>query len=198
MKTIPAMAQWLLERFGITRGNPALMGDLVEEYSSGRSTWWVWRQTLLAIAAVVIHEPRARKPAILRAVVLVVALNFVAIIAAQQVVRNFAGLSHDGAFWMVFGVFNGFVWPAIVGWVVASAHRAHRAGAVVAYLTLLTIWAGFRLCMVYQMLSRLHQVDLFIGFIGSNCLTLGCALVGGLLPNLWRMCESADSERHRV
>jgi hypothetical protein len=195
MKTIPAMAGWLLERFGIARGNPALMGDLVEEYSSGRSAWWVWRQTLLAIAAVVTREPRARKPAILRAVALVLGLSLAYSFASLFVTNNF-GLPPRGgvAFWYVRGVLNGYVWPAIVGWVVASTHRGHRAGAVVAYLILVATWAALRLYISYEALSRYHLVGPFIAW---HCLTWACALVGGLLPSLWRMRESAGSARHR-
>lgn len=202
MKAIPARAQWLLERFGIAQGNAALMGDLVEEYGSGRSALWLWRQTLLAIAAEVTREPRARKPAIMRAVALVLALYLASTFTELYVFNNFvikkfAGPpSPCGAFCYVYGVLTSFVWPAIVGWVVASTHRAHRAGAVVAYLMLVTIWTALSLCLGYEGLSRSHQVGLFIGW---HCLTWACALAGGLLASpRRRMREAADSGRHLV
>jgi hypothetical protein len=197
MKAIPARALWLLERFGIAQGNAALMGDLVEEYGSGRSALWLWRQTLLAIAAAVTREPRDRKRAILRAVALVLALNLAFSFAGLYVFNNFAPRpirGGVGAFWYVFGFLTSCVWPAIVGWVVASTHRAHRAGAVVAYLILVTIWAAIRLCNGYEALSRSHQVGLFIGW---HCLTWACALAGGLLASPRpRMREAADAGHH--
>ena len=196
MKAIPARAQWLLERFGIAQRNAALMGDLVEEYSSGRSALWLWRQTLLAIAAEVTREPRARRPAILRAVALVLALNLAFSFAELYVLNNFAlRPSGDGALWYVFGVLTSLVWPAIVGWVVASTHPGHRVGAVVAYLILVATWAALRLCIGYQALSRSHEVGPFIGW---HCLTWACALAGGLLAEHDSSRMAGDSVRGRT
>jgi hypothetical protein len=46
----PALACWLLDSLGYTGQNPALAGDLLEEFRGGRSPAWYWRQTLMAIA----------------------------------------------------------------------------------------------------------------------------------------------------
>ena len=43
----PIIANWLLKH--LTHGSDALLGDLTEEYTNGRSTGWYWRQVLLAI-----------------------------------------------------------------------------------------------------------------------------------------------------
>jgi hypothetical protein len=45
----PALASWLLDHLGYTGRNPALAGDLLEEFRSGRSPAWYWRQTLMVI-----------------------------------------------------------------------------------------------------------------------------------------------------
>jgi preprotein translocase subunit SecY len=47
-RTPPAAAQWLLRMLG--PANPALAGDLLEEYGQGRSARWYWKQVLIAIA----------------------------------------------------------------------------------------------------------------------------------------------------
>ena len=46
----PLVAAWLLEHLTIGPRNEALVGDLCEEFRSGRSTGWYWRQVTLAIA----------------------------------------------------------------------------------------------------------------------------------------------------
>jgi hypothetical protein len=46
----PALASWLLDWLGYTGQNPALAGDMLEEFRNGRSPAWYWRQTLMVIA----------------------------------------------------------------------------------------------------------------------------------------------------
>ncbi len=46
----PRLATWLIEKLGFSRRNPALIGDLLEEFHSGRSRTWYWRQTAIMIA----------------------------------------------------------------------------------------------------------------------------------------------------
>jgi len=60
----PSAATWLLHKFG---RNEALSGDLLEEYSLGRSDAWYWRQVLVAIVVGFGKEVRTHKLLALRA-----------------------------------------------------------------------------------------------------------------------------------
>jgi hypothetical protein len=47
----PKIATWLMKSLGYLKQNPALEGDLLEEFRTGaRSTGWYWRQTAVVIA----------------------------------------------------------------------------------------------------------------------------------------------------
>lgn len=54
MKKTPAVATALLSRLG--PGDESLLGDLAEEYQSGRSRAWYWRQVLSAVALTSMRE----------------------------------------------------------------------------------------------------------------------------------------------
>jgi signal peptidase I len=47
----PRLATWLLQHCGTGYRYQSLVGDLIEEYHSGRSRAWYWRQVVLAIMA---------------------------------------------------------------------------------------------------------------------------------------------------
>jgi hypothetical protein len=54
----PALATWLLEHSKPGGKNEALAGDLLEQFSQGRSVTWYWRQVLVAILAAFLREWR--------------------------------------------------------------------------------------------------------------------------------------------
>jgi hypothetical protein len=51
MRKPPAPANGLLWALGYARENPAVVGDLLEEFRDGRSAAWYWRQTLLLLSS---------------------------------------------------------------------------------------------------------------------------------------------------
>lgn len=62
----PSIPRWLLTRFGVSE---ALVGDLSEQYSQGRSRLWYWRQGLVAIGAGAFTDIRSHKGLALRGVI---------------------------------------------------------------------------------------------------------------------------------
>jgi hypothetical protein len=58
----PRLAAWLLDRLGYLRRNPALAGDLQEEFLNGRSGGWYWRQAFMVIATGIARNASVRAP----------------------------------------------------------------------------------------------------------------------------------------
>jgi hypothetical protein len=65
----PKAARWLLEHFGSSPNNSALIGDLDERYLNGRSAGWYWRQSLATIAASFFNEVWSHKRLTFKAIV---------------------------------------------------------------------------------------------------------------------------------
>jgi hypothetical protein len=61
----PFLAGWMLEHFTFGYRNEALSGDLLEEFRSGRSAGWYWRQVLGAIAVGFTRNVRGNRVLIL-------------------------------------------------------------------------------------------------------------------------------------
>lgn len=78
-----ALAESLLKRFGIPQRNESLMGDLAEEYGSGRSVLWLWRQTANAIVSTVARDIQNHKLAALRAI----ATGWLLMVAWSQIIH---------------------------------------------------------------------------------------------------------------
>jgi hypothetical protein len=136
MRQPPALANWLLARFGLVQD--ALVGDLYQEWSAGRSTVWFWHQTLAAIGWGAVREVRRRPGRTCSA--LLIGLLFVgAVFVAGDTIAN--GLArlvwgwrrqdayvthHWGPFYVgaVLVAFGGFSASA---WLVARLHRRNPA-----------------------------------------------------------------------
>jgi hypothetical protein len=57
----PRLATWLLNRSGFAHQNPPLAGDLLEEFRSGRSAAWYWRQTVVVILTGLARQASLRR-----------------------------------------------------------------------------------------------------------------------------------------
>jgi hypothetical protein len=66
----PRLADWLLRRLASGPRQQSLIGDLHEQYRSGRTAAWYWRQTVRAIVASTVWDIRRHPLLAIRAVVL--------------------------------------------------------------------------------------------------------------------------------
>ena len=65
----PSLPTKLLELLVPQQTSEPLLGDLIEQYESGRSRRWYWRQVILALVISAGREARTRKLQAIRAVI---------------------------------------------------------------------------------------------------------------------------------
>jgi len=144
MKQSPVVARWLLSRF--TSCTPAaLQGDLEEEFRSGRSSAWYWRQIVGAIVAGSITEARVHPFLVLRALASgwIVLLLFFACgdVMAQTLARYAWNWNRSdgygyGVWWPfhIAGFVVSYVGFALSALMIARTHAAHAMPMVLAYM----------------------------------------------------------------
>jgi hypothetical protein len=132
----PTLANWLLAHFGSVED--ALVGDIYQEWSTGRSGAWFWHQTLSAIVCGTVREIRCRPWRTCAALVLGWSAAAAFFLAGDTIADGLAGLiwgwSRQKAYaddhWAPFLVsaslvsFGGFSMSA---WLVTRLHRRNPA-----------------------------------------------------------------------
>lgn len=170
----PGFAIALMDRFGVTAADEALAGDLLEEFHSGRSRVWFWRQALTAIAGFVSREVRFHKLMTLQAVFTGVVL----ILALTQLQRRAADVGWgDGqvAFWIL--TCAAF---ALAGWAVGARYPGHRAAMVTAFAAYALVAKALMLALNYGQLVSASQPLRPLGIAALTAISVLCVLVGGL------------------
>jgi hypothetical protein len=189
----PTTATWLLEHLSSGRGNDSLKGDLMEEYRSGRSGAWYWRQVLMTIAVTFWKEISAHKLLAVRAVATGWAVWFLYVsLIAPWLYEILIPLAHRFPFAFDLYVPSGFVWwiiwlsvRAASGWIVARLHREHRAAMVLTFSASVLLW---KLQTLPWILSNLivdaigdsRYAPYIVTNFASVILPPVCILVGGL------------------
>ena len=124
----------LLELLVPPRTSEALLGDLIEQYESGRSRRWYWQQVILALVISAGREARTRKLQAIRAIVIGyltgASLCYFTTSLAGRFVGGYMGVYT--AYYLVFLPLAFFSFAAS-GWIVRRSHP--RA--------MVLIWAGF-------------------------------------------------------
>jgi len=160
----PAFATRLLSLFMGPR-NQALVGDLLEHYSEGRSRWWYWRQVVAAIAQIAFgharEHPISSLGGILTGCVTLYAFGAVfTVVRTQLTVGSLINFKlwwwqHNGPFleWPL-----GLAWftvgSIVSGWTVARTQPKHWAGPVVLFLATYFV---IELCLVGWVTMLVHR-----------------------------------------
>ena len=168
-----ALAEFVLKRFGVPRGNESLMGDIEEDYASGKSLLWLWRETTSAVVITAVRDIRKHRLLALRAIAAGWLLLWGGNMAASHLLVS-PGVMYRGAFSRVslLVLFELVVWPTFVGWAVGRMHRDQQASMVVVYAAFLFAGDAWSYC-VYR--------DLVHDFIPAACVMLVFTLLGGFL-----------------
>jgi hypothetical protein len=133
----PVIATWLLDRFGVTRRNEALAGDLIEEFHSSNSRAWYWAQALIAILVNVRADLWAHKLLGIRAILVgEIASTILTITFANALTRWGPRFTITSATWWLCTLGAALVINGVSGWLVGRLHRPH--GAVMAVLFAVT------------------------------------------------------------
>jgi hypothetical protein len=189
MRRRPRLASIILDL--LAPGNEALLGDLEEEFSRGRSTAWYWRQVLTAIAL--------QGPLAVRARGLVAAENFVTGIITLVMIGFYAVFVVNVTDWLLrfegmrmsawlpnaLGPFNGlaflltFVLGIAVGRWVAKGHRLHRVASIIAFGGLTMLCAGTALRAVSLAVDSPEFLPAFLSQVGMVA-PFVIGLIGGV------------------
>jgi hypothetical protein len=172
----PVMASWLLEHFGIPQRNEPLIGDLLEEHSSGRSALWFWRQTFVALAITAAGDIWNHKLPAVRAI----ATGLIAMLPLRAIRFHLASQrwgDNPIVFWALT-----FLSFAFAGWVVAHTHRRQKGPMALAFVTYAFIYKTWLFAAHYHQFwsrSHAHQFPIDASLTGTALL---CSLVGSFLP----------------
>jgi hypothetical protein len=172
----PRIARLLLEYFGCSPNNDAVMGDLDERYRQRRSSPWYWKQVVMAIVASFFQEIGSNKLLALRAVLAGMVVKAICLFAYA---RTYAFPDKR-----IF--FNGFEVPIVVaasavlaimcsGWVVARLGKSHWRAMALFYVAIELIAVSLHVrrvfvpfsSWVYPLTRIIAAVVLRLGIVGG-------------------------------
>ena len=124
---------WLLDRFC---GDPAVAGDLLEEYGAGKSTFWYWKEVIAAISVYSASTIWEHKWLTLRAIATGWLFSMVVIRAGM---RDIVHPWWDGVAPPALYPLIAYVPWMFNGWFVGRLHRPYSTAMVSAYAVWLVV-----------------------------------------------------------
>jgi hypothetical protein len=130
---------WLLDRLGL---DPAITGDILEEWAQGHSTIWYWRQILSVLRVAIWEAILDHKLLAVRAVATGCAMNYALMFVFEHFSQYLTPLTPNASFrtW-ISGLSLILLIQTVTGWVVARTHRAQPVPMVTAFAIFLMLWA---------------------------------------------------------
>src|SRR5262245_17761601 len=194
----PVVAIWLLERLLSGSDGETLIGDLVEEYSQGRSSLWFWRQTLVAVVVSARAELRAERLIVIQALLIAYVVPLVVgIVSAWAVNAAFrAGIlqtflwSHTRYVYLALSVPSVFC----VSWVITRLHPG-RGSAIL--LTVLAIWCVVALPYGFTSGANVFQHPRYIPFFLDWLFGTTARFISWLAGGLLGIRKNSDGHRRR-
>jgi hypothetical protein len=189
----PRVATWLLERFC---SDPALAGDLVEEYGRRRSAAWYWKQAIVAVSVYPVSQIIEHKWLAIRAIAIGYVIWYVFnATLLQGVVRPWLGMDttmlRATYFVLAYALWLGN------GWIIAKLHRPYSTAMVLAYV----LWAiAASVPPVYSVI--MNMVDGSAGRsalaweVTTRCGTLLMLLSGGVLSTYRDQLKHSRETEH--
>jgi hypothetical protein len=174
----PILANWLLSRLIAPPQSNAIAGDLMEQWRSGRSRLWLWRQGLLAIVICNWREIQGHKNVSISGI-LTGMLALWCFATLMTTVLSSMGLLVHAVNWrwphyiQMFSI--ALVYGAASGWIVGRLHPAHQRTAVFAFY-------GFTLTAIVWQLPLYYLVAPSV-FFSSILPHLPFFLIGSLVAS---------------
>lgn len=136
----PRAARWLLNHFGCSANNAAVVGDLDERYRRGRTAAWYWQQALLTIVLSFVSEVWRHKWLTLRALSIGWSIFIISRYALSAIYQLFFTLAVWSTSWRhewiptTAQVLEVLLSGILSGWLIARLHREGPRTMVLAYM----------------------------------------------------------------
>jgi hypothetical protein len=150
---VPALAKWLLVRLVPSAQSDTIAGDLDEQFASGRSRFWYWRQALNTVLVQGLGEIRSSK----LMTVLAVLVGWLSIFAFHAIVVNQTMLLQWSRQSGLVGLTITYLSAVIAGYTVVRLGRRFSMVLpfVISIWLLSLVWVGFTIAGVTEV--RIQQ-----------------------------------------
>src|SRR5262245_4109546 len=172
----PAIPRWVLNHFGSSPNNDAIIGDLNEKYQAEQSHFWYWRQVIVAILAGLWNEVTTHKLLAIRGIV----NGWLALLFLMRLLEPFYLSLHRNEYIRIFyeripvNLFAASAWSSYVGWVQPFDW------VLVSLVCVVSACSGSVVALLHRKRSR----AMLLAFFVSRCIAvfpLICFLLLGII-----------------